>query len=83
MPSYRCYFFGQGDQPNDRQRIYSAAHTIDARTDSEALVKAHAIYRNREAPHGFEVWQSETLVSRHPAPKEQAAEETAPQGAGK
>ena len=66
MPEYRCYFFGPDDQPSGGDRVYAAVESFVVRTDDEAKLKAHALYRRRNQPHGFEIWQADMLVCRHP-----------------
>ena len=66
MPEYRCYFFGPADQSSGGNRLYAAVETFVVRTDDEAKLKAHTLYRRRNQPHGFEIWQADMLVCRFP-----------------
>ena len=66
MLEYRCYFFGPADQPSGGDRVYAAVETFVVRTDDEARLKAHTLYRQRSQPYGFEIWQADMLVCHHP-----------------
>ena len=66
MPEYRCYFFGPDEPFSTDGRVHAAVEKFIVRTDDEARLKAHMIYRRRNQPYGFEVWQADMLVSRHP-----------------
>jgi len=66
MPEYRCYFFGPDDQPSDGKRVYAAVESFVVRTDDEARLKAYTLYRRRNQPYGFEIWQADMLVCHLP-----------------
>ena len=66
MPEYRCYFFGPDDHGSRGERVYAAVETFVVRTDDEARLKAHTLYRRRNQPYGFEIWQADMLVCHHP-----------------
>ncbi len=66
MPEYRCYFFGSDLASPDGQRAVADEQRFVVRTDDEARLRAHMIYRRRNLSCGFEIWLADILVSRHP-----------------
>jgi hypothetical protein len=57
----RCYFLRKGH--------IASVETLTGLSDEEAIAKAHHLFSQRQDRfEGFEVWDSERVVFRHPDP---------------
>ena len=65
---YHCYFFGADHTPIGVVTSFEADESFHAETDAEARMRADTMYHRRHNQiRGFEVWQANRLVYRHPA----------------
>jgi len=71
MADYRCYFLGPIRTMFGVPSSIVEAEDFLADIDEQALLKAEAMYGQRQSHiHGFEVWQGTRLVHQHVAKKQ-------------
>ena len=67
MAQYRFYCFSARPQLPGVSRSVVSVESFDAPNDDEALITAWTIRRRRrDQRYGYEVWQRDRLVFRHP-----------------